>query len=59
MALTKTQFGYRRHPDQDRAGARIAEHAIVVVVLCDGGERYLSERFWENPPEGALIGGTN
>ena len=35
------------------------EHAIVVVVLCDGGERYLSERFWENPPEGALIGGTN
>ena len=35
------------------------DHAIVVVVLCDGGERYLSERFWENPPEGALIGGTN
>ena len=35
------------------------DNAIVVVVLCDGGERYLSERFWENPPEGALIGGTN
>jgi cysteine synthase B len=34
-------------------------NAVVVVVLCDGGERYLSERFWENPPEGALIGGTN
>jgi cysteine synthase B len=33
--------------------------AVMVVVLCDGGERYLSERFWENPPEGALIGGTN
>ncbi|MCA6115681.1 FAD-dependent oxidoreductase [Bradyrhizobium sp. WSM 1738] len=31
MALTKTQFGYRRHPDQDRAGADIAEHAVVVV----------------------------
>src|SRR5258708_32443364 len=31
MALTKTQFGYRRHPDQDRAGANIAEHAVVVV----------------------------
>ena len=31
MALTKTQFGYRRHPDQDRAGANISEHAIVVV----------------------------
>ena len=33
--------------------------AVMVVVFCDGGERYLSERFWENPPEGALIGGTN
>ncbi|MFA5910199.1 MAG: cysteine synthase family protein [Vicinamibacterales bacterium] len=33
--------------------------AVVVVVFCDGGERYLSERFWENPPEGASIGGTN
>src|SRR5438270_12174082 len=31
MALTKTRFGYRRHPDQDRAGANIADHAIVVV----------------------------
>src|SRR4051812_47811795 len=31
MALTKTQFGYRRHPDQDRAGASVAEHAVVVV----------------------------
>ncbi|MDP2318740.1 MAG: cysteine synthase family protein [Acidobacteriota bacterium] len=33
--------------------------AVIVVVFCDGGERYLSERFWENPPEGASIGGTN
>ena len=31
MAQTKTQFGYRRHPDQDRAGANLAEHAVVVV----------------------------
>src|SRR5438445_4028324 len=31
MAQTKTQFGYRRHPDQDRAGSNIAEHAVVVV----------------------------
>ena len=29
--MTKTQFGYRRHPDQDRAGANIAEHPVVVV----------------------------
>ncbi|MGH6750697.1 MAG: FAD-dependent oxidoreductase [Bradyrhizobium sp.] len=29
MVQTKTQFGYRRHPDQDRAG--VAGHAIVVV----------------------------
>ena len=33
--------------------------AVIVVVFCYGGERYLSERFWENPPEGTLIGGTN
>lgn len=33
--------------------------AVIVVVFCDGGERYLSERFWENPPEGILVGGTN
>ena len=33
--------------------------SVVVVVFCDGGERYLSERFWEDPPEGALVGGTN
>src|SRR5258708_20307537 len=31
MAQTKTQFGYRRHPDQDRAGGNVAEYAIVVV----------------------------
>src|SRR6476661_5357057 len=27
----KTQFGYRRHPDQDRAGDSAAEHPIVIV----------------------------
>jgi 3-(3-hydroxy-phenyl)propionate hydroxylase len=25
------QYGYRRHPDQDRAGANAAEHPVVVV----------------------------
>jgi S-sulfo-L-cysteine synthase (O-acetyl-L-serine-dependent) len=35
------------------------EGAVIVVVFCDGGERYLSERFWENPPEGVLVSGTN
>ncbi len=29
MAQSRTQFGYRRHPDQDRASA--AEHPVVVV----------------------------
>src|SRR6201985_1617743 len=28
---SKVQFGYRRHPDQDRAAAVPAEHAVVVV----------------------------
>jgi 3-(3-hydroxy-phenyl)propionate hydroxylase len=31
MANAKTQFGYRRHPDQDRAGANPAEYPVVVV----------------------------
>src|ERR1700754_5258465 len=28
---SKTQFGYRRHPDQDRVGANVADHPVVVV----------------------------
>jgi 3-(3-hydroxy-phenyl)propionate hydroxylase len=31
MAQTRTQFGYRRHPDQDRAGGHMAEYRVVVV----------------------------
>src|ERR1700744_4736271 len=31
MAQTKTQFGYRRHPDQDRRDSDPAEHAVVGV----------------------------
>jgi cysteine synthase B len=27
--------------------ARAASDALVVVVFCDGGEKYLSERFWD------------
>src|SRR5215472_14870288 len=31
MAQAKTQFGYRRHPDQDRPAAVAAEHPVVLV----------------------------
>jgi cysteine synthase B len=31
---------------------------VIVMIFCDGGEKYLSERFWEEPAEGSLIGGT-
>jgi 3-(3-hydroxy-phenyl)propionate hydroxylase len=31
MAQSKTQFGYRRHSDQDRSGADLAEYPVVVV----------------------------
>ncbi|HET7122896.1 MAG TPA: FAD-dependent oxidoreductase [Bradyrhizobium sp.] len=31
MAQSKIQFGYRRHPDQDRTGADPAEYLVVVV----------------------------
>src|SRR6202171_5384848 len=28
---SKTQFGYRRHPDQDRVSANAADHPVIVV----------------------------
>ena len=31
MAQSKTQFGYRRHADQDRTGADMADYPVVVV----------------------------
>src|SRR5690349_16759465 len=32
--------------------ARATSHAVIVVVFCDGGEKYLSERFWDESAEG-------
>jgi cysteine synthase B len=23
------------------------EHAVIVTILCDSGDKYLSERFWQ------------
>jgi 3-(3-hydroxy-phenyl)propionate hydroxylase len=31
IAQSRVRFGYRRHADQDRAGADMAEHRVVVV----------------------------
>jgi len=33
--------------------AQRAQDAVVVVIFCDGGEKYLSERFWDEPAEDA------
>jgi len=44
------------------AGLRIAdtiEQGVIVMVFSDGGEKYLSERFWEEPPEGSFVSGVN
>lgn len=44
------------------AGLRIAARepaAVIVMIFCDGGEKYLSERFWEEPAEGSIVGGVN
>jgi S-sulfo-L-cysteine synthase (O-acetyl-L-serine-dependent) len=44
------------------AGLRAAatlERGVVVMIFPDGGEKYLSERFWEEPPEGSFVGGVN
>jgi len=32
--------------------ARATRDAVIVVVFCDGGDKYLSERFWDETPEG-------
>jgi cysteine synthase B len=32
---------------------------VIVMLFADGGEKYLSERFWEEPAEGSMIGGVN
>ena len=34
------------------------DEGVIVMIFCDGGEKYLSERFWEEPAEGSLVGGT-
>jgi cysteine synthase B len=31
---------------------RNTSDAVIVTIFCDGGEKYLSERFWDGPPEG-------
>ena len=44
------------------AGLRVAESidaGFIVMVFADGGEKYLSERFWEEPPEGSFVSGVN
>ena len=38
---------FRRRERRGRDRAMAASPAVVVTILCDGGERYLSERFWE------------
>ena len=35
------------------------ETGVMVMIFFDGGEKYLSERFWEEPAEGYNIGGVN
>ena len=32
--------------------ARTAERAVIVMIFCDGGEKYLSERFWDDAGQG-------
>ncbi len=32
--------------------ARRASDAVIVVVFCDGAEKYLSERFWDEAADG-------
>lgn len=34
--------------------ARQVSDAMIVVVFCDGGEKYLSERFWDEPGDSGV-----
>ena len=31
---------------QVAAARKKAQHAVIVTILCDSGDKYLSERFW-------------
>ena len=35
--------------------ARRVSDAVIVVVFCDGGEKYLSERFWDEPTDAQRV----
>lgn len=39
--------------------ARTITDGVIVTIFCDGGDKYLSERFWEEPAEGYIVGGVN
>ena len=39
--------------------ASTIEEGVIVMIFSDGGEKYLSERFWEDPPEGSFVSGVN
>jgi cysteine synthase B len=28
---------------------KLKDNAVVVTILCDGGDKYLGERFWDAP----------
>jgi cysteine synthase B len=39
--------------------ARCTSDAVIVVIFCDGGEKYLSERFWEEGLASSSHGSTS
>ena len=39
--------------------ARRSSNAVIVVVFCDGGEKYLSERFWDQTESDSADGPVN
>jgi hypothetical protein len=39
------------------AVARNTANAVIVVIFCDGGDKYLSERFWDEGHEHPALEG--
>ena len=38
--------------DVAESEARAGREAVVVTILCDSADKYLSERFWTEPADG-------
>ena len=46
--------GARELPEREYAAGR---EAVITTILCDSAEKYMSERFWNDPQYAAELNG--